>query len=97
MIRKLYCEKFNTDEVKSFIKKEYDFDLDEECTDVQQIKNKVFANMYSDAKELLSNGTVGSYRRKINKLGNNRKKALNSTILKLGNSIIRKKNELNNK
>lgn len=82
----------NKDNISTWIRNNYFIDLEEEYSDVQILKNKVFTSeLYHDAKRHLSPGTFGKYKSFISSCGNNRKKMIKNGILSFGRALYNKK------
>ena len=77
-------------QVKDWLKKKYEIDLDRNYDDVQELKNTVFSKLYSDAKKYLTNSTVGHYKKMINSCGNNKKKMIKAAIEGMGKAVYKK-------
>ena len=84
----LYLEGY--DDINNFLKSSYKIDLEEDYSDVQELKNKVFGQMWSDAKAMKLS-TMNMYKNKINLCGNNKKRRLKQYVASFGKALMRKK------
>jgi hypothetical protein len=76
------------------LKKNHKIDLDEECQDVNHLKSKIFgSSLYQSAKENLNYQTMNKYRRFLNSCGNNKKRLFVNSILSLGKTLMKKKED----